>query len=172
MSITVNSKTHINLDDALSSLTTDKVLKVGWPKNTRYPEEQGGKYIAEIAAQNEYGAPHKAIPARPFLGPAVADNKNKWLGLLSKGVAQAILGNTDILEVLDKVGTVASDDVAKAIKAVTSPPLAPSTIAARKARYLSKAKGGKNKALPKYLEKPLIDTGIMFAAITHAVEDE
>ena len=161
---------HINLDKAIASLTTDKVLKVGWPKAIRYKDEGGkqGIYVAEAAAQNEYGAPHMHIPPRPFLAPAVANNKTKWYGIIRRGTKKALLGEANILEILEDLGQVASDDVAKAIKAVTSPPLSPVTIERRKARYTTKTK----KANPKTLEKPLVDTGVMLASVTYAVESQ
>ena len=31
---------HINLDDAIASLSTENVLKVGWPENKRYPKSR------------------------------------------------------------------------------------------------------------------------------------
>ena len=38
-----------------------KVAKVGWFEKSRY---ETGEYVAEIAAQNEFGNPSKNIPAR------------------------------------------------------------------------------------------------------------
>lgn len=165
MALHSSTKIHINLAKAIESLTTNKVVKVGWQEKIRYPEESGGKYVAEVAAQNEYGVPHLNIPPRPFLGPAVADNKTKWLDIIKRGAKKAILGESNILEILDDVGDEAAGDVKKAIKAVTSPPLSPYTIAAR----LSKLK---KKEITSSLTKPLIDTGIMFATVKHAVEPE
>jgi hypothetical protein len=160
----------INLNKIIEDLSTDKVLKVGWLEKNRYPAEQGGKYIAEVAAQNEYGAPHKHIPARPFLGPAVANNKTTWLKLAEQGAKKAIKGETNILGVLDLIGAKAAGDVAKAIKDVTSPPLSPVTIQARLDRL--KSKSAKRRGVTASLEKPLIDTGIMLRSITHAIESE
>jgi hypothetical protein len=156
---------HIDLDKLIADLSTDKVLKVGWPKAIRYSKESGGNYIAEIAAQNEYGAPHKRIPARPFMGPAITNNKAKWLNTLERGVKSVIKGNNDIDEVLKLIGAQAAGDVSQAIKDVTSPQLSEVTIAIR----LSKLK---KKARTASLEKPLIDTGIMLRSVTYAVEKE
>jgi len=162
------TETHINLDAALASLTTDKVLKVGWPEKIRYKEEEGGEFVAAIAAQNEYGAPHLHIPARPFLGPAISTNKTAWLDQVRRGAKRAIRGETTVLDILDDLGQRASGDVAKAIKAVTSPPLSPITIERRAARYTSKT----NKTNAKTLSKPLVDTGLMLASVTYLVENE
>jgi len=163
MAINISNEVLINLDKAIAALNTDKVLRVGWVENKRY--EDTGEYIAAVAAQNEYGAPHLHIPARPFMAPAVANNRVKWLRIMEKGAASAVIGGTDITSVLKDIGGVAEGDVRKAIQAVTSPPLAPVTIANR-LHKLSKKK------VSKTLTKPLIDTGIMFAAVTSAVESE
>lgn len=161
---------HINLAKAIKDLESDKVLKVGWPEAIRYPEEQGGNFVAQVAAQNEYGAPHKNIPARPFMGPAVSNNRTAWMKLISQGVKKVLKGEMGILEVLDDLGDVAAGDVAKAIKAVTSPPLAPITIMNRFRRLTSKS--ARKKGVTPSLTKPLIDTGIMLRSVTHAVEKE
>lgn len=161
---------HLNLDKIVSDLTTDTVLKVGWPKNIQYPAKQGGQYVATVAAIHEFGAPQNNIPPRPFLTPAIAENKTAWLLLAEKGAKRAIKGDETILTILEKIGARASTDVKKAIQNVTSPPLLEKTIAARKRRYLSKAKN--KKVLPKYIEKPLIDTGVMFESVSFAVEPE
>jgi hypothetical protein len=155
----------INLDKMVADLSTDKVLKVGWPEKARYPAEQGGKYIAEVAAQNEYGAPHKRIPPRPFLAPAIANNKTTWLKIIEQGAKKTLKGETNILEVFDMLGAKAAGDVGKEISALTSPELSEVTIAIR----LSKLKKQTRTA---GIEKPLIDTGIMLRSITHAIEAE
>ena len=147
---------HINIEKSIEFLKTDKVLKVGWTKKNRYHEEQGGQYVAEVAAQNEYGVPYLRIPARPFMGPAVIKNSFKWMAIVKTGAKDVIEGNKHIETVLD------------AITAVTSPPLAPSTIQARFDRLTSKS--AKRRGITKTLEKPLIDTGLMFASVTHVIE--
>ena len=76
---------HLNLDKIVSDLTTDTVLKVGWPKNIQYPAKQGGQYVATVAAIHEFGAPQNNILPRPFLTPAIAENKTAWLLLAEKG---------------------------------------------------------------------------------------
>jgi hypothetical protein len=170
MGMEVSRVQHVPLSKILASLSTEKVLKVGWPKAIRYPEKEGGEYIAFIAAQNEYGNPLKRIPPRPFMAPAVALNKTKWLEILRRGINRTLQGRDNIEGVLNQVGRAAADDVKRAIRAVTAPALSPVTIAKRKARYTSK--GNKKKINPTTLEKPLVDTGIMLRSVTHAVEEE
>jgi hypothetical protein len=158
---------HIDLDKAIADLSTNKVLKVGWVEKNRYPEEQGGEYVAQVAAKHEYGY---GVPPRPFMGPAIANNSFAWLEMINKGMKKVINGKANILDVLNKVGARAAGDVAKAIRAVTSPSLSPATILARYLRLTSKS--ARKKGVTATLEKPLIDTGIMFRSVTHAIEDE
>ena len=163
MAISTFNDVLINLDKAIAALNTDKVLRVGWVENKRY--EDTGEYIATVAAQNEYGAPHLHIPARPFMGPAIANNRTKWMKIMERGAGEAVMGNTDITQVLKEIGEVAAGDVRKSIESVVSPPLSPVTIANR-LHKLTKKK------VTKTPTKPLIDTGIMFAAVTSALESE
>lgn len=156
---------HIDLDDAIANLSTTKVLKVGWPEGKRYPQEQGGDYVAAIAAQNEYGAPHLRIPARPFMGPAISENKNKWLEIFRRDARKAIRGETTIDDIFEKVGAVAALDVGKAIRAVTTPVLSEVTIANRLKKL-------KKKKITESLTKPLIDTGYMLRTVNYVVEEE
>lgn len=159
------TEVHIDLDKVIEDLSTDKVVKVGWLEKQRYSAELGGNYVAEIAAQNEYGAPHLHIPPRPFMAPAVAKNKTKWLEIARQGAIRASKGDITIEEVLQTIGEIAAGDVKEAIKAVTSPPLSPYTVARRLEKYSNKSKVGS-------LTKPLIDSGLMLETITSSLEKE
>ena len=52
-------------------------IQVGFFETAVYPD---GTPIAYVAAIQEFG--HGAIPPRPFLRPAAADNKDKWASSL------------------------------------------------------------------------------------------
>lgn len=130
-------------------------IRVGFFENSKYPD---GTPIAYVAAIQEFG--HGPIPPRPFLRPAEAQNKGKWLQGVADGVKAAIDEKVTVRQALEQVGMVAAGDVRKAIRAVTAPPLKDSTIKARQRR-----KKGK-KAVS---TKPLVDTGQMLQAVTSSV---
>ena len=132
-----------------------KEIRVGFFENSKYTD---GTPIAYVAAIQEFG--HGPIPPRPFMRPAELQNKNKWQAGIAAGVKAALNGSITINAALEQVGMVAAGDVRKAIKAVTAPPLADSTISGRQSR-----KKGKKAAST----KPLVDTGQMLQAVTSAV---
>lgn len=132
-----------------------KEIRVGFFENSKYPD---GTPIAYIAAIQELG--YGPIPPRPFMRPAKEANSSKWAKGIASGIRSVIAGQTTLDYALEKVGMVAAGDVRKAIKAVTAPPLAESTVRARQRR-----KKGK-KAVSR---KPLVDTGLMLQAVNSAV---
>ena len=140
-----------------------KEAKVGFFDTAHYPD---GTPVAYVATIQEFG--YGPIPPRPFMRPAQEQNKDKWLNGIARGVKQALDGKVDIVDVLEQVGMVAAGDVRKAIKAVTAPALADSTVAARKRRL---SKRSAQKANPITISKPLVDTGLMIQSVTSAVVD-
>lgn len=121
--------------------------KTGWFETAHYPD---GTPVAYVATIHEHGAGH--IPARPFMRPAVAQYGRSWMDLMAQGAKAALNGTVSPAAVLEAVTLRAAGDVGKAIQAVTSPALAPMTIAR------------------KGFDKPLIDTGQMFQSVTGKVE--
>lgn len=132
-----------------------KEIRVGFFENSKYPD---GTPIAYVAAIQEFG--YGPIPPRPFMRPAEEANKVKWVKGIASGVRAVIAGQVTLDHALEQVGMVAAGDVRKAIKAVTDPPLAESTVRARQRR-----KKGK-KAVSR---KPLVDTAQMLQAVNSAV---
>ena len=148
----------------------------------------GGKYpngqsIAQVAVWQEFGVPSRSIPPRPFMRPAVTENKQKWANLFASGAKAILKGNETPYSVMDKVGAVAAGDIAQAIINVTAPPLSPVTIELRdmkrrgiKITGATVGEAARKVASPDYVtpsisDKPLIepgqDGGIMLAAVSH-----
>lgn len=135
-----------------------KEIKVGFFESAKYTD---GTPIAYVAAIQEFG--HGPIQPRPFMRPAEQQNAAKWQKGIAAGVKAALNGSITIEHALEQVGMVAAGDVRKAIKAVTAPLLADSTISARQRRL----KGKKAASI-----KPLVDSGQMIQAVTSAVVDK
>lgn len=151
------------LEFALKNLS-GKVGKVGWFENSSYPEPPNIK-VATVAVIQEYGAPSKNIPPRPFVRPTMIQQQGAWTELASQG-AKAILNGTKTVDnVMEALGLKAAGDIRKAITQVFSPPLKPATIAARLRKRANKTVTGN-------LTKPLVDTGLMLNTLTNTVEDE
>lgn len=131
-----------------------RVAKVGWFDSAIYPD---GIHVAEVAIIQEMGAPGANIPARPFIRPTIAEQREKWGENIRKGVAAVARGATTADNVLEIVGQQAAGDVRKSISEVRTPPLAESTLAQR-------ARDG-------FTDQPLNRTGYMIATCTHLVGD-
>lgn len=128
--------------------------KVGWFEGNKYPD---GTPVAYVAAVQEFGYAEGNIPPRPYFRPTIEAEQKKWATIIGDGARKVIKGSMTPHQALDRVGLVAAGDVRAAIAAVTTPALAPSTLAARKARGNGSA-------------KPLVDTRVMLPTLTHVTE--
>lgn len=151
------------LELALAGLK-NKVGKVGWFKESRYPDPPNTQ-VAQVAVTQEYGYSPGNIPPRPFMRPTIVAKQQEWRDVALRGAKAVFAGKQTVENVLEAIGLKAAGDIRKAISNVYSPPLSPLTIAARLRRRANKRVTGK-------LTKPLIDTGLMFATLTNSVEDE
>lgn len=137
-------------EDALRELAgkvaKPATLKVGFLANATYPD---GTPVAMIAAINEYGAPSRGQPPRPFFRNMINAKQGEWPNAIA-GLLRA--NDLDAEKALDQTGAAIAGQLRQSIKDLTSPPLAASTI---------RRKG---------FDKPLIDTGHMFNSVDHEVK--
>ena len=89
------------------------------------------------------------IPPRPFIRPAIHQNRAEWMRQIDHDLKET---NLPLDVILERVGIVIVGDIQLAIKNVQSPALAKSTVQKR----LSKGFSDQTTAT-----KPLIDTGVM-----------
>lgn len=135
------------LADLAKRLGKGKTLKVGFLEGATYPD---GTPVALVAAIQNFGAPAKGIPPRPFFTNMVRDKSSEWgpaLGPLIEGY------DGDTGKALDALGMGIAGQLQQSIRDTNTPPLAPATVA------------------KKGFEKPLIDTGHMFASVSHEVSE-
>ena len=132
--------------DLARRLGRPATLKVGFLGNATYPD---GKPVAMIAAINEYGAPSRGQPPRPFFRRMINAKQGEWPAAIA-GVLQA-QGN-DVEKALDIAGAAIAGQLRQSIVDLVDPPLAPSTIAR------------------KGFDKPLIDTSHMLKSVDHEVK--
>ncbi len=133
---------------------------VGWLESAKYDD---GTPVAGVAAVHEYGSPKMNIPPRPFMRPAIADNKSEWMNIIKQGARAILRGESTAEQVLELLGLKASGDVKIAIKNVTQPALQASTVAS-KARKKADGKSIGN------LNKPLVEEAIMINSVTYEVK--
>lgn len=148
---------------AVRALTTKEVLvgipDTDAPRTEEEAEAKKGEPInnATIGYINEFGSPAANIPERPHLRPGVEDVRDRIANKLVQGAKKALDGDKEAgAKALEAVGLIAQSAVRKKIEAGPFTPLAPATLANRRAR----GRTG---------EKPLQDTGQYRNSITYVV---
>ncbi len=121
-------------------------VKAGFMSGATYPD---GTKVAMVAAIQNYGAPAKGIPPRPFFSGMVDKESPTWGDRLAKIIKGA---NYDGQLSLERMGYSIASDLQQSILATNSPALAPSTIAA------------------KGFSKPLVDSGHMLNSVEYDVD--
>lgn len=105
------------------------------------------------------------IPPRPFMRPTAEREQTNWMKIMADGAKAIVRGAATGLQVMEALGSRAAGDIAKSITLVTSPPLKPSTIAARRRALTDKKSVG-------LLDKPLVSSGIMLDTVTHTTGED
>lgn len=143
-----------SIEDFLNSVASQldsKQLKVGFIDGSTYPD---GTPVAMVAATNEYGRPENNQPPRPFFRNAIAEHESDWTDAIARGIRAGY----PVDQVLEVVGAQIQGDVQESIAQLMAPPLAASTIAARKSK-------GNNST------KPLVDTKVMIGDVNYEVSE-
>lgn len=125
----------------------NNVLQVGFMKDAVYPD---GTQVALVAAVQDFGAPSRGIPPRPFFRNAIAKGKETW-----PQEAKTLLQkhDYDARGALGELGIAVEGDIKKSINEMYSPPLAPATV---------RRKGH---------SKPLVDTGQLLNSVTSRIKE-
>jgi hypothetical protein len=118
----------------------------------------------QLAVIHEFGAPSVGIPARSFIRAPFEAKRNDYLGDLRKLVRGVYENRVNLRKVLSIMGLKMEWDQKNAVLKGEGipPPLAPSTIKAKE------RKGRWNKAASEP-PRPLVDSGRMVGAVSHAV---
>lgn len=143
-----------SIEDFLNNVASQldsKQLKVGFIDGATYPD---GTPVAMVAATNEYGRPENNQPPRPFFRNAIAEHESEWTDAIVRGIRAGY----PVDQVLEVSGAQIQGDVQESIAQLMAPPLAASTIAARKSK-------GNNST------KPLVDTKVMIGDVNYEVSE-
>lgn len=146
-------------------------VTINHPGGTPYRFDENGMTV--FVRKDSPGAsslpvtkPHTiVIPARPFFRPTIAREINNWRDMFLAGSRAILAGNATGHQVLEAVALRAAGDVAKTIASITTPPLKPSTIAARRREMADTKTTGA-------LTKPLVHTSLMVGSVTGVVEEQ
>ena len=129
-----------------ASLTNAATLRVGFLEGATYPD---GTSVPMVAAINEFGAPSRGQPPRPFFRNMLAEHSGEWPEAIAENLRAT---NYDAGKTLAVVGEGIARQLRQSIIDLAEPPLAPSTI---------RKKG---------FDKPLVDTGHMLDSVGSEVE--
>lgn len=153
------------LRDRIRDLTEKQVL-VGVPQENAGRQEDGSEITnAALAYIHTNGAPEQNIPARPFLKPGIERVRGEIVDRLKTTAKLAMRSRSSNIDVgLGGIGQIAASSAQMVIQDGISPPLAESTIAARRRR--SKGSSYRRKATSESDTTPLYDTGQLLRAIT------
>lgn len=120
-------------------------LRVGFLEGATYPD---GKPVALIAAVQNFGAPSRGIPPRPFFGNMIAKKKGEWPAAIA-GLLKA--NDYNAAKALSIAGEAIAGQLRQSIIDTNEPALAASTVAR------------------KGFSKPLVATGHMLNSVGHEV---
>nr|WP_321986146.1 hypothetical protein [uncultured Lichenicoccus sp.] len=151
----MNDFTTLRLDggdrlrDALRELSKrlgrSGTVQIGFLEGATYAD---GTPVATVAAIQEFGAPSRNIPPRPFFRQMIAQHTPEWSGDFA-GILDAADDNPEVS--LDRMGALIAAQLRDSIQQFTTPALAQTTV---------QAKGN---------DKALVDTGHMLQSIDHHV---
>lgn len=153
-------------------------IAAGWDKSAVY---ESGQPVAQVMAWNEFGIAGR-IPARPFMRPAIAEDKSKWDGDLMVLSKRILAGKTTVDQAFQAIGLMMESSIVDSIVRVTSPALSPVTLMLRKfkkqGREITGAVVGEAAQLVKegkadysgVSTKPLNDSGFAISTVTHTAQ--
>lgn len=177
---TVKIKGGDKLKEALKQISKEirkkGKVQVGFMDNS---VNEDGVSIPMIAAIQNFGAPSRGIPPRPFFSNMVKDKSPEWPNQL-----RAILKNSnyDAPLTLGRMGALIASQLEDSIIATNDPPLSPITVMLRGMRSRGKKITGKTvgEAAQRVEDgktnygastKPLVDRGDMLRAVTYKVSE-
>ena len=136
------------LKDIAAKIGSGPTVQVGWFPDATYRD---GTLVAMVAAIQEFGAPKRNIPPRPFFRSIIKAHQAEWPEAIAANLAA---NDFDAARTLGQVGEVIAGQLAESITAGSYTPLKPTTVAA------------------KGFDKPLVDTGRMLQSIKSVVKSE
>ncbi len=122
------------------------VLRVGFLEKAKYPD---GTSVGLVAMVQDFGAPSRGIPPRPFFRNMIRKNEASWPKAIAKTLTMT---QYDIPKTLKLVGEGIAGQLRQSIIDTNSPPLSPITV---------QRKGH---------SKPLVDTGHMLQSVDYEVK--
>jgi hypothetical protein len=159
-----------------SAAKKGELLRVGFLENADYPD---GKSVAMVAAIQEFGAPRRGIPPRPFFRNMIAKHKGDW----PKDFANIMKANKyDGKTSLALMGEHMSGQLRQSIRDTLAPPLSKTTLMLRKMKWKNpglvvtystvieaRRRVARGESYAGVSTKPLVWTGHMLNSVNYEV---
>jgi len=100
-------------------------LRVGFLEGATYPD---GTPVATVAAIQNFGAPAKGIPPRPFFSKMIEDGSGNWGPMVAAALKAT---GMDVKAALEMVGHPLDGELRQAIVEMNAPALSPVTLLLR-----------------------------------------
>ena len=104
------------LESIARKIARPATLRVGFLENATYPD---GTSVAMVAAINNFGAPEKGIPARPFFTKMVEEKSGAWGNAL---VGRLKAAEWDVGAALNMMGQGIANQLVQSIDETNEPP--------------------------------------------------
>lgn len=148
--------------------------RAGWFESAKYDD---GTPVAKVALIQEYGAPKRSIPPRPFLRPTIAEKKEEWTKDASEVVKGVLFGHLEPEQGMTVIAQKAAADIRQTISKIRNPPLSPVTLLLRQWKKEGREINGRTvgeaakavadgKRAEGVSTQPLNETGYMIATCT------
>lgn len=164
------------ISDLSRKLAKAGTLRVGFLEGAKYPN---GTPVAMIAAIQNYGAPRRGIPPRPFFSNMVKDKSDSWGPAMAETLKRT---NYNTEQTLELTGQGIKGQLQQSIIDTYSPALSPITVMLRgmKANDSSLVVTGKTvgEAAQRVADgktnygastKPLVDSGYLLSRVDYEV---
>lgn len=168
-------KLEARLREIASQLERGGTLRVGFLESARYDD---GTPVAMAAAINNFGAPEKGIPARPFFTKMVQEKSSQWGDMLA---ALLKMNDFDVLKSLDALGALIAGQLRESINETHNPPNSMATNLLKQ-RFPKRQGMTFNDVIKAWRDaaagetapagKPLIWSGYMYNKVEHEVTDQ
>lgn len=109
-----------------TGLKVKTTLQVGFLAGATYPKT--GTSIPMVAAIQEFGAPRRGIPPRPFFRPAVKKYSSEWPDQIADQLKKT---DFDATKTLNRMGALIRGEIQESIRDVETPALSPVTLMVR-----------------------------------------
>lgn len=106
-------------------LATQPTLRVGFLGGATYPD---GTSVPMVAAIQEFGAPSRGIPPRPFFRNMVAAHSHEWPAKLGQALQNTGMNAT---QAMGQMGALISGELRQSIVDTNEPPLSQVTLMVR-----------------------------------------